>query len=264
MYGGRRIQLRWVHRMSDGPRGEWAAVEPGPEGANRGGFAGLLGKVVAAVFLLVGLVLLGRYAGGHLPAFSVWVQSQGAWGVLAFVLGYAVATVAFVPGSLLTLAGGAIFGFAAGTAYVFAGAVLGSSAAFLVARYVARPAVERRLARDPRFERIDAAVGRDGRKMVFLLRLSPLLPYNALNYALGLTSVRFRDYVLASVGMLPATVMWVYAGRLAGDLASVAAGAGVAHGPSYYLMLAVGLAATLAVILWVTRLARRALAEETA
>jgi uncharacterized membrane protein YdjX (TVP38/TMEM64 family) len=223
-------------------------------------FAARIGGALAAV---IALVLLGRAGGTYLPAFATWVDAQGAWGPLAFIAGYAVATVALVPGSLLTLAAGAVFGVAAGTAYVFVGAVLGATLAFLVARHAARRPVERRIAGDPRFERIDAAVARDGRKIVFLLRLSPVLPFNLLNYALGLTRVRLGDYLLASVGMLPGTLLYVYSGRMVQDVASLAGGVGVERSAGYYAVLALGLIATGIVTLTVTRIARRALRKET-
>lgn len=165
-------------------------------------------------------MLLGRSLGGSLPRFAAWIDSLGAGGPIAFVVGYAAAVVAFVPASLLTLAAGAIFGLARGVGYVFVAATLGAAAAFLVARYVARGAVERRLVGTPRFAAIDRAVGAEGRKIVFPLRLSPAFPFTLLNYALGLTRVRFADYVLA-----------------------------------------LGLVATIAVTVLVTRTARRALAQ---
>ncbi len=220
-------------------------------------------RVVLGVGAIAGILLLGRLAGGYLPVFAAWVEAQGAWGPVVFVAGYAVATIIAVPGTLLTLAAGAIFGILGGVIYVFIGALIGSSMAFLVARYLARPAVERRLAADPRFDQIDRAVAGEGRKIVFLLRLSPVLPFNALNYALGLTRVRFRDYVVASLGMLPGTVLYVYSGRVAGDLAALAGGAGVERGISYYLVLGLGLLATVLATVWVTRIAHNALNEET-
>ncbi|CAN5812799.1 hypothetical protein BH23GEM3_BH23GEM3_14010 [soil metagenome] len=106
------------------------------------------------------------------------------------------------------------------------------------------------------------AVAQDGRKIVFLLRLSPVLPYNLLNYALGLTRVRFRDYLIAAFGMLPGTVLFVYSGQVAGSLAALAGGAEVERGTGYYLVLVVGLVATAAVTVRVTRIARRALKHE--
>jgi uncharacterized membrane protein YdjX (TVP38/TMEM64 family) len=172
--------------------------------------------------------------------------------------------VAFVPGSVLTLAAGAIFGLAQGTVYVFVAAVLGSAAAFLAARHLARDAVERRIARNPRFGAIDRAVAAEGRKIVFLLRLSPVFPFTLLNYVLGLTRVRFADYLVASLGMIPGTLLYVYYGKLAGDVATLAAGAPAPRGVGYWTVLALGLAATVAVTTVVTRAAGRALREATA
>ncbi len=225
------------------------------------------GRTLMRVGLVVGgltlLVLLGRQVGAYVPQFARWVDGLGAWGPAVFIVAYAVAAVAFVPGSLLTLAAGAIFGLAQGVAYVFVAAVLGSTAAFLLARYVARGAVERRLATNPRFAAIDRAVGVQGRKIVFLLRLSPAFPFNVLNYALGLTRVRLGDYVAASVGMLPGTVLYVYYGKLIGDVAALAGGAAPDKGAGYYAVLVVGLVATVVVTTLVTRTARRALREAT-
>ena len=187
----------------------------------------------------------------------------GFWGPLVFVLGYAIAVVAFVPASLLTLAAGAIFGLAAGTVYVLVAATLGACAAFLVSRHLARARVERRLAGNPRFAAIDRAIGEQGLRIVFLLRLSPAFPFNLLNYALGLTRVRFGDYAIACAGMLPGTLLYVYSGKLAGDLAALAAGARPEGDGGRTLLWAVGLLATLVVTLIVTRIARRALSEAT-
>ena len=218
-------------------------------------------RVLIGLAMLGLLVVLGRQLGGALPRFAAWVQSLGPWGPAVFVLGYAAAVVAFVPGSVLTLAAGAIFGVMWGVVWVFVAAVLGSALAFLVARYLARDAVARRLAASPRFAAVDRAVGREGRKIVFLLRLSPLFPFTLLNYALGLTTVRFADYLLASVGMIPGTILYVYYGKLAGDVAALAGGAAVARGPGYWAVLALGLAASVVVATLVGRTAKRALAE---
>lgn len=218
-------------------------------------------RILFAAAALTLFVFAGRRFGALLPEFARWVESLGAWGPLAFVVGYAGAAVAFVPGSLLTLAGGAIFGLGRGTLFVFAGAVLGSSLAFLVARYLARRAIERRLEGSARFAAIDRAVARHGRRIVFLLRLSPVFPFNLLNYALGLTRVRFVDYLVASLGMLPGTVLYVYYGKLAGDVAALAGGAAVPRDAKYWTLLAAGLVATVVVTAYVTRLARRALRE---
>jgi uncharacterized membrane protein YdjX (TVP38/TMEM64 family) len=124
---------------------------------------------------------------------------------------------------------------------------------------VARGAVERKLEGNPRFAAIDRAIARQGRRIVLLLRLSPIFPFNLLNYALGLTQVRFVDYVIAMVGILPGTVLYVYTGKLAGDVAALAGGAAPPRGPGYYAVLGLGLLATVAVTAIITRTARRAL-----
>ena len=220
-------------------------------------------RIALALAALVVLALLGRQLGGAVTAFSDWVEGLGAWGPIAFVVGYAVAVVALAPASALTLAAGAVFGIGEGTLYVFIAALVGSSLAFLVARYAARPLVERRLEGNRKFDAIDRAVGRQGRRIVFLLRLSPVIPFNLLNYALGLTRVRLADYVLAGFGMLPGTLLYVYLGAVAGQAAAVAGGGGVAKSPVEYASTAIGLLATVIVTVIVTRIARRALDEAT-
>lgn len=215
--------------------------------------------------LLVGgalaLVLIGREAPAAMPRFAAWVQSLGPWGPVAFVAGYGVAAVMLMPAVLLTLAAGALFGVVRGVTYVMLGATLGAALAFLSGRYAARRFVEHLLDRHPRLVAIDRAVEREGLRLVFLLRLSPAVPYTLLNYALGLSRVRFRDYIAGSIGMLPTVTMYVYSGKVAGDLASLASGTEGPRDTSYYVAVAAGLAATIAVTVYVTRLARKAIQE---
>ena len=218
-----------------------------------------LGRIGLGIAAVVALIMLGRQVGAYVPQFALWVDRLGIWGPIVFIVGYAAATVAFVPGSILTLAAGAVFGLGKGVLYVFVAAVLGSSAAFLVSRHLARAVIEQRLAGNARFAAIDRAVSAQGRKIVFLLRLSPVFPFNLLNYALGLTNVRFVDYLVASVGMIPGTLVYVYYGKLAGDVAALAGGAAVQKGAAYYAVLVLGLTATVLVTALVTRTARRAL-----
>lgn len=217
---------------------------------------------VAATAIAV-LFLLGRFAAEPLRNFALWVEGLGPFAPVVFIAGYIIATVAFVPGLILTLAAGAIFGLLRGTIYVFIGATLGSTAAFLVARYLARPIVERKLAGNERFQRIDRAIEAQGGRMVLLMRLSPVFPFNALNYALGISKVGFLPYLLGSVGMIPGTLLYVYYGKLAGDLATLG-GAGIRRGPEYYLVLLLGLAATAAVVVIGARASRRALGSANA
>jgi uncharacterized membrane protein YdjX (TVP38/TMEM64 family) len=218
-------------------------------------------RVITVAIALAALIFIGRELGAYVPRFATWVEGLGVWGPLAFITGYALATVAFVPGSLLTLGAGAIFGLAKGVVYVFVAASIGATLAFLVSRYVARSAIEQRLAGNEKFATIDNAVGEQGLKIVLLLRLSPVFPFNALNYGLGLTKVSLRDYVLAHIGMLPGTLLYVYYGKLAGDVAALAGGAETERGAEYWIVLGLGLAATVIVTTIVTRIARRALKE---
>ncbi len=223
-----------------------------------------IGRVLFGLVAIIALVALGRTFGVFLDRFVTWVDGLGALGPIVFILGYIGATVAFIPGSVLTLAAGAIFGLGEGVLYVMTGATLGSSVAFLLARYVAREAVEQRIAGNAKFAAVDRAVGREGWKIVVLLRLSPVFPYNLLNYGLGLTKVRFRDYVLASIGMLPGSFLYTYSGFLVGDVIRLAGDAGPERGPLYYAVVVVGLLATIAVTAVVTKTARQAITEATA
>lgn len=190
-----------------------------------------------------------------------WVAGLGAIGPLAFIGLYIVATVAFLPGSLLTLGAGFVFGWLPGAVYVLVGATLGATAAFLVGRYLARGWVSRKIAHNPKFNAIDTAVGREGFKIVLLTRLSPVFPFNLLNYLFGITHVALKDYIMGSVGMIPGTLMYVYFGSLAGNLATL----GSANQPSnvrlQWILRIVGLVATVLVTLYITRVARKALSE---
>jgi uncharacterized membrane protein YdjX (TVP38/TMEM64 family) len=188
-----------------------------------------------------------------------WVSSLGPWGPVAFGLIYVLAAVLFIPGSLLTLGAGVVFGVFKGALIVLVSATLAATVAFLVGRYLAREWVGRKLEGYPRFRAIDEAVAKDGWKIVGLTRLSPVFPFNLLNYAFGITQVSLRDYFLASfIGMIPGTLMYVYIGSLAGDLAALGV-EGRTRTPAEWVLYVVGLLATVAVTIVVTRLARKAL-----
>jgi uncharacterized membrane protein YdjX (TVP38/TMEM64 family) len=220
--------------------------------------AGTIVRAVLFLGVVAALVYYRRSLGDGLASFTAWVQTLGAWGPLVFIAGYAAATVAFVPGSVLTLAGGAIFGLAHGVAYVFVGASIGACAAFGLARSFARGAIERRIAGNPRFAAVDRAVAAEGRKIVFLLRLSPVFPFALLNYALGLTRVRFLDYAIACIGMLPGVVLYVYLGSLAGDVSGETATSG---GGAILAFKIAGFAFAIIATVLIARIARRALAQ---
>ncbi|MEL6438558.1 MAG: TVP38/TMEM64 family protein [Cyanobacteria bacterium J06621_8] len=189
-----------------------------------------------------------------------WIDDLGAIAPIAFMVIYVVATVAFLPGSVLTLGAGVLFGVVQGSIYVFIGATIGATLAFLVGRYLARGWISKKIAGNQKFSAIDRAVGKEGFKIVALTRLSPIFPFNLLNYGLGVTGVSLKDYVLASVGMIPGTIMYVYIGSLAGSLATIG-GETNANPIAQWTIRIVGFIATVAVTLYVTKIARKALDE---
>src|SRR5258707_3583661 len=187
-----------------------------------------------------------------------WIGKLGPWGPVIFIGLYIVATVLSVAGSVLTLGSGAVFGVALGSLCVSISAKLGATAAFLVGRYLARDAIARKIEKNEKFATIDRAVADEGWKIVLLTRLSPVFPFTLLNYAFGLTRVKLSHYMLASwIGMMPGTVMYVYLGSL------VNVGAGhPERTTSEWILYGVGLLATVTVTVFVTRVARTALAKK--
>ena len=212
--------------------------------------------LVAAVALV--LVLKYIHVQDVLKAALDGIGKLGPWGPVIFVGLYVVATVLFIPGSVLTLGAGAVFGVVLGSVCVSISATLGATAAFLVGRYLARDAIARKIEKNNTFTTIDRAVADEGWKIVFLTRLSPVFPFTLLNYAFGLTRVKLSHYVLASwIGMIPGTVMYVYLGSL------VNVGAGHRQRTTgEWILYAVGLLATVVVTVFVTRLAKGALARK--
>jgi uncharacterized membrane protein YdjX (TVP38/TMEM64 family) len=195
-----------------------------------------------------------------------WVDSQGPLAPLAFILIYNFATVLLIPGSVLTLGSGILFGPVWGAIYVLLAATLGATSAFWIGRNFARDWVSRQIAKYPKFAAIDRAVAQEGFKIVTLTRLSPLFPFNLLNYAFGITQVSLRDYVFGSIGMVPGTILYVYLGSLLGSLAMIG-GKTTADPQTMALqwgLKIVGLIATVAVSVYVTRIAKRALDESIA
>jgi uncharacterized membrane protein YdjX (TVP38/TMEM64 family) len=198
----------------------------------------------------------------RLPAFVSWVQSQGAVGLLAFGALYALATVLMIPGALITLLAGYVYGPWLGTAVVSPASVVGATCAFLLGRTLFRERFERRIAAAPRFQALQAAIARQGLRILVLVRLSPIFPYSLVNYLFGLTRLRAVTYAFGSwIGMLPGTFLYVYLGSTVEDLTDLAAGGVPDAGRWGFALKLAGLAATLLVTVLVTRAARRALAE---
>ena len=216
--------------------------------------------LIAAIVTGVAILPFKDYLARLLQA----TQSAGPWGPVLLAGTFVVACVLFIPGSIITLGAGFLFGVLRGTIAVSVGSVLGATAAFLIGRTLLRGWIEKRTAAYPRFQAIDRAVGKEGFKIVLLVRLSPVFPFNLLNYALGLTDVRLWQYVLASwIGMLPGTLMYVYLGSALKSLADVAAGAPKGGTPQTVFFVA-GLVMTVVATVVITRVASRALSEAVA
>ena len=188
-----------------------------------------------------------------------WINRLGPAAALVFMVIYIVATVFFIPASILTLGAGVVFGLIKGSIYVYIAASIGASLAFLVGRYIARSWVEKQIEGNQRFKVIDQAVAEEGMKIVLLTRLSPIFPFNLLNYAYGLTKVTFRDYVLGTLGILPGTIMFVYVGSLAKNLATLGSQEVAAPSGIQWAIRIIGFIATVAVTVYVTKIARKAL-----
>jgi uncharacterized membrane protein YdjX (TVP38/TMEM64 family) len=211
------------------------------------------GAAALSIGAAAALLPVGRWA----IALVEKVHDAGAAGVALFAAIYLIAPVLLVPASVLTLGAGFLYGPLRGTLLVSPLSVAAASISFLLGRTLARRAVEKRVANDERFAAIDRAIGESGFRIVLLLRLSPVIPFVLLNYALGLTRVRFGAYLLASfLGMLPGTFLYVYLGSAATSAARLSQHAG---GPAGRAAFWVGISATLVAVGVVTRIARRAL-----
>ncbi len=211
---------------------------------------------VAVVLIAAAIVAFKYFHGQELLKQALdWVGQLGPWGPIIFIALYIVATVFFIPGSVLTLGAGAVFGVVWGSIYVSIASTLGATTAFLVGRYLARDAIARKIEGNQRFAAINKSVANEGWKIVGLTRLSPVFPFTLLNYTFGLTQVKLRDYILASwIGMMPGTVLYVYLGSLA-----KAASGERTRTTGEWVLYGVGLLATVVVTVFVTRIAKKAL-----
>ena len=221
-------------------------------------------KLLLLTLIIATLIILAKHF--HLQELLqksvIWVESLGTLGPIVYMVIYNLATLLFIPGSVLTLKGGCLFGVFWGSIYVLIAAMIGATLAFLIGRYLSRDWVSCQIDKHPKFKAINVAVAKEGWKIVLLTRLSPVFPFNLLNYAFGVTQVSLKDYILGSLGIIPGTVMYVYIGSLAGNLAMI----NTPNQPSsseaqiwQWVMQGVGLIATVAVTVYITKVAQKAL-----
>lgn len=225
-------------------------------------------RVLLSISLAVVVAIAFQHFNLHSPLQSTlrWVKNLGSPGVIVFIVLYNLATILFIPGSLLTLGSGALYGVFWGSVYVVIAATLGATTAFLMGRYYARSWVSQQLQGHPKFQAIDRAVAKEGFKIVLLTRLSPIFPFNLLNYAFGVTCVSLKDYVIGSIGMIPGSILYVYLGSLVSDIASL--GMPQEMNPqaqiAQWIVKIVGFFATVAVTFYITRIAKKALNQTVA
>lgn len=226
-------------------------------------------KLLLLTCLVATLIIASQYLNIQqiLHTLVLQVNSLGYLGPIAFIAIYNLATLLFIPGSILTLKGGCLFGVFWGSIYVIIAATIGATLAFLIGRYLSRDWVVQKLDKHPKFKAIDLAVAKEGWKIVLLTRLSPIFPFNLLNYAFGVTQVSLKDYILGSIGIIPGTVMYVYIGSLASNIAML----NTPHQPSNpqaqigeWVIQVMGFIATVVVTIYVTKVAQKTLKESVA
>ena len=220
-----------------------------------------IGLIVLAIFVIMAQLPMREI----MDRVNGFIQGMGPIGMVVYGLIYVVATVLLVPGSAITLAAGLIFGLWWGTLTASISSTTGAALAFLIARYIARDRVAKMAEQNPKFGAVDRAVSQGGWKIVGLLRLSPAIPFNLQNYLYGLTGIKFWPCVLTSwVTMLPGTFMYVYLGYLGRAGAEAAAGDKDGTSAGMWTLRIVGFLATVAVTVYVTRLARAEINKQTA
>ncbi|MEA5619650.1 TVP38/TMEM64 family protein [Cronbergia sp. UHCC 0137] len=190
------------------------------------------------------------------------IKNLGIFAPIAFIVIYNLATLLLIPGSVLTLKGGYLFGLFWGSIYVLIAGIIGATLAFLIGRYLSRDWICQKLEQHPKFKAIDLAVSKTGWKIVLLTRLSPIFPFNLLNYAFGVTQVSLKDYILGSFGIIPGTIMYVYMGSLISNITMINT-----FNPKtqiwQWTMQIIGLIATIFLTIYITKIAQKALTEIT-
>jgi len=215
-------------------------------------------KIVIGALLLVVAVWLGRDFGHHLPALEKWVASHGVWGFIVFVAAVVVCTSLFVPDTVFAVVAGVLFGVFWGTVVVVVGSLLTATVDFAVSRRFLQARVRRWLEANPRLATIERAVKREGLRFLFLLRLTPIHPVT-VSYVLGATNTRYPTFLAACFGLIPGLFVEVYFGYVAKHVAKVS-GKVSEHSTVHTALTVAGLLLCVAVLVYVTRLARRALA----
>lgn len=217
----------------------------------------ILLRLLIAVIVLALVYVLGQQFGSEVPRLTQWVRDLGPWGPIGFIVAAVLLTTILIPPTFLGMVAGAVFGLWLGTLLCFISGVCGATLTFMSARLLIRKPVERWANRYPKIRAIESAVREKGVSLLILLRLSPVSSA-PMNYLLGVTRIRYRDYILASVGMIPGQFATVYFGFVARKLSA----AGQEEAAWYqYLWTLAGLVLIIALTTYVARLAHKAIRE---
>ena len=237
--------------------GETQPPEPPPRAT-----PGWVGHAIAGVLLLILAAWVGREVGHRIPELEAWISQQGLWGWVVFVGVTLICTSCFVPDTLFAVMAGVLYGVAGGTAIITTAVLLTATVNFTMSRWWLHELVRHWLSGRPRLAAIERAVNREGLRFLVLLRLTPLSPV-AVSYLLGTTRTRFVPFLVSSLGLIPGLFVEVYLGHVARHVVG-AAGAAQGHSRSHAALTLAGLVLCFALLAYVTRIARRAIAEAEA
>jgi uncharacterized membrane protein YdjX (TVP38/TMEM64 family) len=219
----------------------------------------ILLRLVITAALVAAVILFGRWMGSEIPEIEARVAALGFWGPITLAVIVALATPLFVPDTLFAVAAGALFGLLEGTVIVVTGALGASCLCFVISRFILRKHVDAILNRQKKIAAVAAAAERRGLKFQLLLRLTPFSSV-AVSYALGTTNTRFGPFLVGCLGIIPGIFVEVYFGYVAKHAAKLAGNVG-SHSRLHQCVLFAGLAVCIVLIIYVTRMARQALAE---
>lgn len=254
------VALASEETTTDSDSGEAMATDDRRRKRHMHVFKGLVVLAMAALILI--LIFVVRIQDDRFNLWLEWIDRNRELGGLVFVIVYATSVVFMVPAAILTLAAGAIFKFWAGVLIVWISANLGQNGAFVVARYLLRDWVESMFAKNEKLKAIDKATRVEAWKVVLLVRLTPVIPYSLSNYALAVTSVGMRDYTLySSVGILPATIVFVYVGSTARDISKIINGEQKLDGPMAQATYIISGVLIIVLFVVIARISKRAMAE---
>ena len=219
-------------------------------------------KMVIGIFFIIIAALLTYTLFKNTQQIDSWVKSMGSLGPLFYLIFLSIAVVLLFPTPILKIFSGALFGFSLGSLINFASSVLGGFIAFILGRWMLRDSIKKIISKNKKVASIEKALSEDGMRVSILVRLSPILPDEWLNYALSTTSLSLKDFMISSISSLLYALVYSYYGSVLGSLAFSSAGIdGFNRSPLWWAMTVIGVIATIVVTVYTTRIAMKALEE---